>query len=353
MKIALLNDIHFGTRDDSPIFHNHIERFFETEFFPRLVSEKINTIICLGDLFDKRKTINFFTLERTKKYFFDRLVELNIKLIILVGNHDVLYKSSNAINSPQLLLKDYGNISVFINPTKIELGNKTFDLIPWINKSNYQETIDFVNSSSSMVCFSHLELEGFIFQQGTIAKDGMSATIFNRYHSVLTGHYHSKSSKGNIHYLGSQYDLTWADYGEKKYWHIFDTDTFELTEVENPIKMFVKLHYSDDDAEFEEDLKQADFSDLKDRVVKVIIKTRSNPVLFDLFLTKVNQSGPFDVSVVDENLYASDGSSDIDILVSDTHQIIKSSVEKIEVNIDKNKLLTFLNTLYEEASVTC
>jgi len=174
MRIALINDVHFGTRDDSPIFHDHIERFFEKEFFPRLIAENITTVMCLGDLFDKRKTINFYTLSRVKEYFFNRLAQLNIKLIILVGNHDVLYKSSNEINSPSQLLKDYQNITVLVNPTKLDLGGKMFDIIPWINKQNYQETIDFINSSSSMVCFAHLELEGFIFQQGVVAEHGMS-----------------------------------------------------------------------------------------------------------------------------------------------------------------------------------
>ena len=352
MRIALINDVHFGTRDDSPIFHDHIERFFEKEFFPRLIAENITTVMCLGDLFDKRKTINFYTLSRVKEYFFNRLAQLNIKLIILVGNHDVLYKSSNEINSPSQLLKDYQNITVLVNPTKLDLGGKMFDIIPWINKQNYQETIDFINSSSSMVCFAHLELEGFIFQQGVVAEHGMSSSIFSQYHSVLTGHYHSKSSQKNIHYLGSQYDLTWADYGEKKYWHIFDTDTFELIANENPQKMFIKLYYSDEGENFEQELKDANFRDLTNRVVKVIIRSRSNPVLFDMFMSKINATVPFEVTVVDEEAYSEAGASDIDILVADTHEILKASVERVDVNVDKVKLLSFMNTLYIEAS-TC
>lgn len=352
-SIALINDVHFGTRDDSEVFHNHIERFFTKEFFPSLIKQNIKTVVCLGDLFDKRKSINFYTLDRTKRYFFDRLKEYDMKLIVLVGNHDVLYKSSNEINSPEQLLNDYDNIVIHKDPTSVEIEGKMIDVIPWINKNNHQATIDLIEKSSSMICFAHLELEGFIFQQGVVAQSGMSLNPFVKYHSVLTGHYHSKSSKGNIHYLGSQYDLTWADYGEKKYWHTFDVNTFELTAIENPHRMFIKLYYSDVDDNFEEELKEADFSDLTNCVVQIIIKERNNPILFDLFMDKVNKTNPFDVIIIDNEEYSLSEESDVDLLVSDTHTILKSSIDKLEANVDKNELLMLMNNLYSEASISC
>lgn len=350
MKVAIINDVHIGTHDDSPIFHDHIQKFFETEFFPRIIKDEIKTIVCLGDLFDKRKTINMYTLSRAKEYFFNVVKDLGIKLIVLIGNHDAFYKSTNEINTPEQLLKDYDNIFIYSSPTKVGISGKEVDVIPWINKKNYQETLDFISSSSNVICFAHLELSGFVFQQGIVAKTGLSPDIFNRYQTVLTGHYHSKSSKGNVHYLGAHYDLTWADYGEKKYWHIFDMNTLQLEAIENKNRLFVKLYYSDDAPDFEQELKNADFSDLTNCIISVIIKERQSAVLFDMFMTKVNESNPYDVVIVDEELYSTADNSNIDILVSDTHAILKSSIEAVSVNVDKDKLFMLMNDLYKEAS---
>ena len=62
MKIALLGDTHFGVRNDARHFHEYYEKFYSEVFFPYLEEHGINTIIQLGDLFDRRKYINFLSL---------------------------------------------------------------------------------------------------------------------------------------------------------------------------------------------------------------------------------------------------------------------------------------------------
>ena len=52
MKIALLNDTHFGCRNDSPAFMKYQNRFYEELFFPYLVYNNITTLIHLGDVVD-------------------------------------------------------------------------------------------------------------------------------------------------------------------------------------------------------------------------------------------------------------------------------------------------------------
>ncbi|MFZ9688096.1 MAG: endonuclease, partial [Chitinophagaceae bacterium] len=59
MKICVLGDCHFGMRNDSLEFHKYIEKFYENSFFPYLKENGITTVVQLGDLFDRRKFINF------------------------------------------------------------------------------------------------------------------------------------------------------------------------------------------------------------------------------------------------------------------------------------------------------
>lgn len=60
--IALLGDTHFGMRNDSLDFHHLYEKFYTNVFFPKLKENGIKTIVQVGDLFDRRKYINFNTL---------------------------------------------------------------------------------------------------------------------------------------------------------------------------------------------------------------------------------------------------------------------------------------------------
>jgi len=94
MKICILGDTHFGMRGDSLDFHNHIEKFYTNVFFPYLKENNINTVFQMGDLFDRRKFINFNSLYMCRKYFFDKLQENNFivryihpNLLFISWNH--------------------------------------------------------------------------------------------------------------------------------------------------------------------------------------------------------------------------------------------------------------------------
>ena len=87
MKLAIINDTHFGARNDSQIFLDYFLDFFENQFFPYCKENKITDVIHLGDFFDRRKFINFHTLAETKKRFLDRLSEYDITLHCVLGNH--------------------------------------------------------------------------------------------------------------------------------------------------------------------------------------------------------------------------------------------------------------------------
>jgi len=67
-KIAIIGDAHFGVRSDNPIYYEYFEKFFK-DFFIYIDENNIKTVIQLGDMFDKRKTINFLTLYNAKKMF--------------------------------------------------------------------------------------------------------------------------------------------------------------------------------------------------------------------------------------------------------------------------------------------
>ena len=103
MKIALITDTHFGARNDSQIFTDHFMKFYNDIFFPYLEENDIKTLIHLGDLVDRRKYINYVTLNSIRRDFIFRLGDMGVDTHIIIGNHDTYYKNTNRINAVQEL----------------------------------------------------------------------------------------------------------------------------------------------------------------------------------------------------------------------------------------------------------
>jgi len=188
MKLCILGDTHFGMRGDSLEFHNYYRKFYENIFFPYLKENNITFIFQLGDLFDRRKFINFNSLYLCRKYFFDKCKEEGITLHTLLGNHDVSYKNTLEVNSSTLLLNDYDNVTVWDKVATLPFDGIPIDIVPWICDDNEKEVLNFIENSKSQICFGHFEIDGFEMDRGNIAHGGIDRKLFSRYDLVLTGH---------------------------------------------------------------------------------------------------------------------------------------------------------------------
>jgi hypothetical protein len=165
----------------------------------------------------------------------------------------------------------------------------------------------------------------------------------------MTGHFHHKTRRGPIQYLGNQYEITWADYDDQRGFHVFDTDTRELTFVPNPYKMFYKLIY-DDTAQTFDSWKTTDWSQYKDVCVKVVVKNKQNPYLFDSVLDKLYQAGPFDLAIVENYLPITDDMESLSVdQAQDTLTILHSYIDSLKMDVDTNQLKDFMKTLYHDA----
>ena len=258
MKIALLNDTHFGCRNDSPAFIEYQNRFYNEIFFPYLQQYDIKTLVHLGDVVDRRKFINHNTAHNFKKVFFNRLEEMNIDTHIIIGNHDTYYKNTNEVNAMQNLNINKG-AKVYTHATEVEFDGLPIMFIPWICDDNEAETTRAINNTNATIAMGHLEVKGFEMHNGHYNEHGQEKAMFKRFEKVLSGHFHKKSDDGQIYYLGTQYEMTWSDYMCPKGFHIFDTQTRELTRIPNPIRMFKKIVYNDKENNYDNfDLQEYD-----------------------------------------------------------------------------------------------
>lgn len=354
MKVCLLGDTHFGVRNDSKVFHNYYEKFYSEFFFPKLKELGVKQIIQLGDLFDRRKYINFQTLTEARKYFFQPMYDNDIDMHTLLGNHDIFWKESVSVNSPELLLSDYSNITVIKEPTTIEQWN--MDLIPWICKENQNDVINFINDSKSYVCCGHFELSGYTMIKNVAPHhDGLSDKILQNYHSVYSGHFHTFSQRNNVTYLGTPYELYWSDYRDQKYIAILDTDTYAVEFIENPYRMFYKVNY-DDTKDYGKNgfLGNLQYtmkanSLYKDTYVKLIAVNKTDQNLFDNVVNAIMKTEPADLQIVEDFTSQIESNDDIINQAEDTMTILSKYIDGQELNVASNRLKNLMQELYVEA----
>ena len=366
MRIALICDTHWGVRNDSLIMHNNMKKFLDNIFFPALEERGINTIIHLGDLVDRRKYINYVTAKRLRQDFLDPINERNITMHVIAGNHDTFYKNTNETNAlveligdakavdpsdPIKSIKRYPNIHIhYKTPRELHIvGGGSILLMPWICDENREESLEAIRESRSAIAMGHLELAGFEMYKGQLNDHGDDPKIFDKFDLVCSGHYHTKSSSGNIHYLGTPCQYTWSDYVDTKGFHILDTDTRSLEFIPNPVAAFCKYHYDDLNKQMDEVLL-FDANDYKDKYVKVIIKNKTNPYWFDLVIDRFEKAGAADLQVVEDHFHL-DLEEDSDIIneAEDTMSIVRKFIGGMQINTDRKRVENIIQELYIEA----
>jgi hypothetical protein len=114
---------------------------------------------------------------------------------------------------------------------------------------------------------------------------GTDPKVFKNFGTVFSGHFHKKSKRNNITYLGNSYQLYWNDVDELRGFHIFDLETGELEFIENPNKMFHKIYYNE--------AKQQLFNPnkFKDSYIKIIVENKSTPGKLAALVDKLSQGG--------------------------------------------------------------
>lgn len=348
MKIAIVTDTHFGARNDSPIFLKHFCRFFDEIFFPAIDARKISTVFHLGDLMDRRKFVNFATLTATRKHFVAPLKERSISTYIIPGNHDTYFRNTNDVNCIQELFKD--DLRLIDRPTTMTFGKTDIAFLPWINEENEEDTLRFVKKANAPILMGHLELKGFEVLRGVEAHEGMDHAIFDKFDAVYSGHYHCKHSKGNIHYLGTPYQITFADLYEPKGFHILDTETRRMEYIKNPLSMFNYIAYDDTANDYLDALP--DFSEYRDTFVRVSVKNKTNPLMFDKFVEALTESGVYSINLLqdkdmgfDEDEDGEGGGGDVS---ADTLTLINAEIDGLKID-NPAKLKAIMRELYAES----
>ena len=347
MKFAILNDTHCGIRNSSDIFLDNADKFYSELFFPYLIDNNINHIVHLGDIFDNRKFINFRALHRHRKMFLNKLREYKITMDIIPGNHDTYFKNTNDLNSLKELLGHFTDcINIIMEPIVMNYDGLDFALLPWIAPDNEEKSLDFIKNTKALYLGGHLDITGFEMMKGTVNAHGMSADLFDRFDGVYSGHFHTKSSKNNIHYLGSQMEFFWNDAHDPKYFHVFDTNAKQITQVLNPNTLHHRINYDDT----RQDYLQYDLSQVENKFVKIVVINKNDLFTFDRFVDRIQARKIHELKIADNfNEFIGSSVNDDEVELEDTTSLLNTYVDAVDTDLDKARIKVQMHELMIEA----
>lgn len=346
-NVAIVSDIHFGVNKNSELFLNSSIKFFTEEFVPYLKAENISTILILGDVFDNRNNINVRINDEVYNLFINVLNEF--KIYILIGNHDIYYKTSNDVHSLKLL-NHLENVEVIDKVCNIELFGVNTMFCPWVFDYNDPQLVSAFEESTSDVLFGHFDIVGFSLNSTRVSTEGLKSDVFHGFKKVFSGHYHTPSSKKfgktEIVYVGSPYQMTRNDKNETKGFIILDLKSLKYQRVANTVSTtFVEVEYPE----------IPDEEEIRGNIVDALISINKKDLtgnIVDKYVEKLENLHPAEkvnviLNVISDHLSDFDNIKNKITSIKDLIELYINNDNDIE---NKDEILKIIMNIYEEVN---
>lgn len=346
MKKAFIGDLHFGVKGGDKNFLEFQVNYLKKKL-DLMASWGIKTLYQLGDSFDNRKQTQS-TVQQGMIDVIEHADKLGIHIVFLVGNHNTFYTDRNDIHNLKTFEK-YPNVTIVTEFAEID----DFLVLGWINRTNSEQIEAAVAASTKKYCLMHAEFTGFDMYNGIKAKGGSSVVPYRKFDKVLTGHYHTVSTDGNVTYVGSPYALTWMDFvdGDNRGFWVLDDVSGEFSLIKN--EKFETLFF-EHDYNPEHDYSSADFANYTGKILKFHVKEVEDQAHYDKFVALLNSVLYIDRRIIDHRILSKVDHNTID--VTDMHitplLVIQDYVkaEALENGLDIENAVSLATELYTNAS---
>ena len=136
--------------------------------------------------------------------------------------------------------------------------------------------------------------------------------------------------------------MFWNDVNDPRGFTIFDTETLEHTHIENPYKLFHNIYYEDTP------LQLFKFKEYEGKIVKVIVRKKTEPKQFEKFIDKLYSVGVQDMKII-ENFQIHE-SEDFEVDEEEnTISILNRYIEESDLELDKGVIKKILQDLYRQS----
>jgi DNA repair exonuclease SbcCD nuclease subunit len=336
-NLVFLGDLHFGQAKSEKWTEDN-QKLLIDDLYDYCKLNKVTRVIQVGDFFDNRKGLKHTTLNFVRENVVGKFAEIGVKWDVIVGNHDMFYKTNVVPNACDEILGSYDNYTIHSKPTTINIDGLDIDMIPWMCQDNNVEIMEFINNSKSKLCIGHFELSGFKYNQ-SIPSNGVDANFLESYFKVISGHFHTQSNNGTVYYIGTPYQLDFNDADDKRGWWVMDTETTEMKFVDSGHRHYTKLKYDEFEGEFESltNMRVRLYTDVEDDNFKLFVSQISE-VVDSLDIVYNN----------DVKLACVDESDDVNL--EDTRSLVVNTINNLDVDdSDKTFIIDHYDDLYSKA----
>lgn len=323
MKTLVMGDFHLGITLNEDLLNMQCDAFnFAIE---KAIELKVDAIIQLGDIFDKRQNIDFKTLSIIRKVF-QKLKDTKIPFIYVAGNHDFYYKNNNDLNSFRLLFEDNDNWKMVIDEAYVsEKMNCMF--VPWINKENEKKLLSSIKGNKTDIILGHFPINGFEMVRGFTENHGIDPKLFKA-KLTMSGHFHLRNENKKIVYAGSLTELNWNDYDDVKGIYILDMNKAKYEFIPHHLTLFKKIFI--DDENFDIDVKE-----YNNKRVKLYVSIESS-LKIEKLIAKLDEVSS-KLEVIDNYTILKNMDASLETTSEDTKDIFKEYMETLTLTDEQNK----------------
>ncbi len=342
-KTVLISDIHFGVNKNSEIFLESSLLFFKKQLLPYMNDNNITRLFILGDVYENRTAINVHVSNEVHKLF--AVDFANIEIIILIGNHDIYYKTTNEVHSLKTLnLLD--NVRIVDEIETININGVDILWCPWVVDYSDTSIISEFEKSPAKLLFGHFDIVGFNLNKTRISSIGLHPEDFTKFKKVFSGHYHTPSSKRigstEIIYCGSPYQTNRNDLGEDKGFIVLNLDTLRYKRISNNVSIkYIEVEYPEiPDAEVVE-------GNIVDAII-TIEKEEAQGDVIDKYLESIEKLKPLELNpslniIIHEH-------SDFDITANNINSVkdlFETYINNTDAIDNKEDILYLINDIHD------
>jgi DNA repair exonuclease SbcCD nuclease subunit len=225
MAAFVIGDLHFGRNQNNTAYLDSLEAWAKQRLLPALADTPggPHDVVLLGDVFDNRTSVNVAILNAAQS-FIERLSAAAGTVYIVLGNHDVYYRTSLHLNAVQPIVKDLKNVKVIDERQVVVVGVERWLMVPWATDVlAARHEIARNEWPDADVVVGHFEIASFYESKVHVCDGGFAPSDFKKWPTVFSGHFHIPQQTGNIRYVGSPIELDWMDSGITKGFVIRDT----------------------------------------------------------------------------------------------------------------------------------
>ena len=345
MKLILIGDTHYGVRNDRPEFLDSMARFLGDVFFPYLWknTSDVAAVVHLGDLVDRRKYVNINTANRLRRDFVLPLEEwchaADKEAYFIAGNHDVYYRNTNRLNALDELLPNAWTVRD--DALRISAGGVGVLLVPWICDENVHRVWSRVIESDARVALGHFELKGHEQYKNQFATHGDDPAMLSKFDLVCSGHYHHRSTQGNVTYIGAAGQYTWNDHGGERGFAVLETSNMTLEFIENPYAMFERIEHAGTWSHVT--------GTCRNKFVKLVVRAEDDEL--EGHVAAIEADGPAELQVIHAVDTSVAEGIDAAAIVDDTLEAFHAVIDEIDgIDARRDRLKALVSEVHAEAT---